>query len=86
VLAAHAKLRAAVVPDVVQPASEPSHEYGHTHGQAARISWGGVLKRVFDIDVKCCACGGHLKIIAAIGLIPAYTALASKLRRGFFRQ
>ncbi|MCC7082702.1 MAG: transposase [Burkholderiales bacterium] len=36
VLAPHAKLRAALVPDVVQPASEPAH--GHTHGQASRIA------------------------------------------------
>ncbi len=43
VLAAHAKLRAAVVPDVVQPASEPAHE--HTHGQAARMSWARLPKR-----------------------------------------
>ncbi len=37
VLAPNAKLRAAVVPDVVQPASEPAH--AHTHGQAARMRW-----------------------------------------------
>jgi len=66
VLAPNAKLRAAVVPDVVQPASEPAHEHGHTHGQAARMSWARLLKRVFDIDVERCACGGQLKIIAAI--------------------
>ncbi len=64
VLAPHAKLRAALVPDVVQPASEPAHE--HTHGQASRMSWARLLKRVFDIDVERCACGGKLKIIAAI--------------------
>ena len=64
VLAPHAKLRAAVVPDVAQPASESGNEY--THGQAARMSWARLLKRVFDIDVERCACGGQLKIIAAI--------------------
>ena len=66
VLAPHAKLRAAVVPDVVQPASESAHEHGHTHGQAARMSWARLLKRVFDLDIERCACGAQLKIIAAI--------------------
>jgi hypothetical protein len=64
VLAPNAKLRAAVVPDVVQPASEPAHE--HPHGQTARMNWARLLKRVFDIAVERCACGGQLKIIAAI--------------------
>lgn len=30
------------------------------------MSWARLLKRVFDIDVERCACGGQLKIIAAI--------------------
>jgi hypothetical protein len=66
VLAPHAKLRTAVVPDVVQPASEPAHEHERTHSQAARMSWARLLERVFDIDVERCECGGKLKIIAAI--------------------
>lgn len=66
VLAPNAKLRGAVVPAVVQPASEPAHEHGHTHGQAALMRWARLLKRVFDIDVERCACGGNLKILAAI--------------------
>jgi hypothetical protein len=40
------------------PASPP------THGTSAHISWARLLKRVFDIER--CACGGQLKIIAAI--------------------
>ena len=48
VLAPHAKLRAAGVPDVMQPASEIEHK--HAHGQAARMSWARLLKRVFDIE------------------------------------
>jgi hypothetical protein len=44
--------------------SAPAHE--HAHGQAARTSWARLLKRVFDIDVERCACGGPLKIIATI--------------------
>jgi hypothetical protein len=30
------------------------------------MSWARLLKRVFDIDVERCACGGKLKIIAVI--------------------
>jgi hypothetical protein len=37
VLAPHAKLRAAVVPDPVQKTSEPAEE--HAHGKSARMSW-----------------------------------------------
>jgi hypothetical protein len=64
VLAPHAKLRAAVIPQPAQKDSAPAHE--HAHGQAGRMSWAWLLKRVFDIDVERCACGGQLKIIAAI--------------------
>ena len=38
----------------------------HAHGAPARMSWASLLKRVFDIDVERCACGGKLKMIAAI--------------------
>ena len=62
VLAPNAKLRAAVIPQPAQKDSAPAH----AHGQAARMSWARLLKRVFDIDVERCACGGQLKIIAAI--------------------
>jgi hypothetical protein len=64
VLAPHAKLRAAVVPEAVQETSEPAQE--HAHGQSARMSWARLLKRVFDIDIERCECGGELKIIAVI--------------------
>jgi len=64
VLAPNAKLRASVIPQRAQKDSAPAHEHGH--GQAARMSWARLLKRVFDIDVERCACGGQLKIIAAI--------------------
>ena len=30
------------------------------------MSWARLLKRVFDLDVERCVCGGKLKIIAAI--------------------
>jgi hypothetical protein len=64
VLAPNAKLRAAVIPQSAQKDSAPAHE--HANGQAARMRWARLLKRVFDIDVERCACGGRLKIIAAI--------------------
>ena len=31
-----------------------------------RITWARLLKRVFDIDIERCACGGKLKLIAVI--------------------
>ncbi|MCA3222251.1 MAG: transposase [Burkholderiales bacterium] len=64
VLAPNAKLRAAVIAQPAQKGSASAHE--HTHGQAARMRWARLLERVFDIDVERCACGGQLKIIAAI--------------------
>jgi hypothetical protein len=64
VLAPHAKLRAALVPDPVQKTSERAED--HAHGKSARMSWARLLKRVYDIDIERCECGGQLKIIAAI--------------------
>jgi len=69
VLAAHAKLRAQIVPSA--PLSVPEtcdHHAPAAHPEApARMSWACLLKRVFEIDVEHCPrCGGRLKIIAAI--------------------
>jgi hypothetical protein len=64
VLAPHAKLRAAIIPQPTHKDSAPVHE--HAHGKAARMRWAQLLERVFAIDVERCACGGKLKIIAAI--------------------
>jgi hypothetical protein len=64
VLAPNAKLRASIVPGVVEKPSEPAQE--HTNAPA-RMSWARLLKRVFDLDIEHCPrCGGALKIIAAI--------------------
>jgi hypothetical protein len=63
-LAPNAKLRGAVIPQAAQKVSSPGQ--GHTHGQAARMRWARLLKRVFQIDVEHSACGGQLKILAAI--------------------
>jgi hypothetical protein len=64
VLAPNAKLRGAVIPQPEQRDNAPAHE--HAHGQAARMRWARLLKRVFHIDVERCACGGQLNILAAI--------------------
>ena len=66
-----AKLRALVVPagpDEDVAASElAAPEPVCAHSKPARISWGRLLKRVFEIDLEHCPnCGGELEIIAAI--------------------
>ena len=64
VLAPNAGLRAAIVPGPAENISVPADE--HAHGAPARMSWSRLLRRVFDIDLERCVCGGKLKIIAAI--------------------
>ena len=64
VLAPNAKLRGAVIPQPAQKDGAPGQE--DTQGQAARMRWARLLKRVFDIDVERCACGGQLNALAAI--------------------
>jgi len=64
VLAPHAKLRAAIIPQPAQKDRATVHE--HARGNAATMSWAQLLKREFDIDVERCKCGGPLKILAAI--------------------
>ncbi len=69
VLAPNARLRAAIVPQPAKNSSAPSPDLAQAPGSsaAARISWAGLLKRVFQIDVEHCPhCCGKLKIIAAI--------------------
>ena len=62
-LASNAKLRAAVIP---QPARKDSASaQAHTQSQAAQMRWARLPKRVFDIDVERCACGGQFNIVAA---------------------
>ena len=58
------KLRAAMVPIPAQTAH--AADCAHARGARARMSWARLLKRVYDIDVERCECGGKLKIIAAI--------------------
>jgi hypothetical protein len=51
VLAANAKLWAAIVPGRVEQCGERACE--DTHGQSARMSWARLLKRVFDHRINC---------------------------------
>ena len=63
-LAPNAKLRAKVAPE---QAREQAHaEDVCTHSAPVRMSWARLLKRVFDIDMKRCVCGGKLKFVASI--------------------
>ena len=64
VLAPNAGLRAAIVPSSTENARKSAGE--HAHGAPARMGWARLLRRVFDLDVERCVCGGKLKIIAAI--------------------
>ena len=64
VLAPNAKLRAKVVPKGEQTTAH-TNEYA-AHSAPLRMSWARRLKRVFDIDIERCACGGKLKFFAFI--------------------
>ena len=76
-LAPHAKLRAAIVPNAPEDATGQAADQVHAHGAPARRSWARLLKRVFDIDSEHCPnCGGRLKIIAAIEEPPVIVRMA----------
>lgn len=64
VLAPNATLRGAVIAKPARKDSALAQE--HTQGPAARLRWARLLKRVFDIDMKSCACCGQLKILVSI--------------------
>ena len=66
VLAPNAKLRSKVVPAAAHPQAATEHPCDHAQARSApvRLNWARLLKRVFDIDIERCACGGKLKIIA----------------------
>ena len=64
VLVPNAKLRAKVVPEPVREQAQA--EETCTHSAPVRMSWARMLKRVFDIDIEHCACGGRLKFVASI--------------------
>ncbi len=66
VLAPNAKLRSRVVPVPPQKETAGEGDCEHAHSKPARLRWAQLLKRVFDIDVERCACGGKLKLVAVI--------------------
>ena len=74
VLAPHAKLRSAIVPQPVPEQATIACEHACDSSTkpcppsgAAKISWARLLKRVFDQDLEHCPnCGSELKMIAAI--------------------
>ena len=65
VLAPNAKLRSQVVLKVEQAATKGTCEHA-AHSAPLRMSWARMLRRVFDIDIERCACGGKLKFVAVI--------------------
>ena len=65
-LAPHAKLRAAIVQVPAQTTTAHAADCAHAHDASARMSWARLVKRVFDLDVERCVCGGMLNIIVAI--------------------
>ena len=66
VLAPNAKLRSQVAPKPVQQKTAGEGDCKHEHSAPVRMTWARLLKRVFDIDIERCECGGKLKLIAVI--------------------
>ena len=66
VLAPNAKLRSQVVPAPAQTPPTHAGDCAHAHSAPVRMSWARLLKRVYDIDIERCECGGKLKLIAVI--------------------
>ena len=65
-LAPNAKLRSKVVPVPAQKATAGEGDCQHAHSAPVRMTWARLLKRVFDIDIEQCQCGGKLKLVAVI--------------------
>ena len=70
VLAPNAADRVRIVPGPKEEACEaaPGPDAELTPAQRShRVAWAALLRRVFRVDVtQCPACGGHMKIIAAL--------------------
>ena len=66
VLAPNAKLRSKIVPAPPPQTTTGEGDCEHAHSKPVRMTWARLLKRVFDIDIEQCACGGKLKLIAVI--------------------
>jgi hypothetical protein len=69
ILGAASKLRPLVVPPpppkAVADSAHSHREYPPTHRSRYR-PWAELLKRTFQIDVECCACGGRFKLRALV--------------------
>ena len=63
VLAPNAKFRSKVVPKTTRATA---HTCEHAHSALVRMNWARMLKRVFDLDIERCACGGKFKFVALI--------------------
>jgi len=66
VLAPSAKLRSKVLPAPAPRATAGAGDRQHAHGKPVRITWARLLRRVFNIDMERCSCGGKLELIAVI--------------------
>ena len=61
VLAPHAKLRSQVVPAPAQQSTAGEGDCQHALSAPLRMTWARLLKRVCDMDIEQCACGGKIK-------------------------
>ena len=66
VLAPNAKLRSPVVPTPARKTTAGEGDCQHAHSKPLSMTWARLLRRVFDIDIEQCPCGGKLKLIAVI--------------------
>ena len=65
-VAPNAKLRSKIVPTPAPQTTADAGDCQHAHSAPLRMTWARLLKRVFDIDIERCECGGKLKLIAVI--------------------
>ena len=71
-LAPHAKIRSRIVPKKEEPESPTDPGLSNpaaletSRPKKRKMSWAQLLARTFGIDTRHCACGGELKIVAAI--------------------
>jgi hypothetical protein len=84
VFAPHSKLRAAITPagrGAGAKGAKPDAEAPAVPKHVA-MSWAQRLKRVFGIEIECCAhCGGKLRILASIEEPEVIATILSHLQR-----
>ena len=79
VLAPNARLRSTVVPVPPQQTTKGEGDCEHAHSAPGRKAWAQPLKRVFDINIEPCQCGGKLKRITVIELPGAIEKILTHL-------